>query len=310
MNMKWICCGVLVAAVGLVAGSGCNWSSGDSLNTSQGAGITINFSGVYKGNYDDGKAVENKSGDSIVQFVINQSGNSIEVTDNLGNRYEGTVGSPGIVSEPNSDGSYPAGAELAQAQISFSGKDYSANVDIEFVGVVHAVAVTDVQGTSYEDTDVSTDESASSDSESQTSSQSITDDQTTTSTTVDNDGTNTTTTTVLTIGESSDAYYQESRTTVVVENSTGTEISRTTTVTGSATTDAASDSSSGSSDTSTTTTSTHSEYEITEANTQYRLEGTWIQTGGGSSGVDALSSGTYGLITTETSTTTTGTTTE
>jgi hypothetical protein len=89
-----------LAVTGLV---GCDWSSNStSLNTSQGAGVNINFSGVYDGNLAGGKAVDKPTKGNILRLVISQSGNRVEVVDNQGSRYEGTVGSPGVVSQPDS----------------------------------------------------------------------------------------------------------------------------------------------------------------------------------------------------------------
>lgn len=96
---------------------------------------------------------------------------------------------------------------------------------------------------------------------------------------MDNDGTKTVITETTTIGSSGDPFYSVTIVTTTIENSTGKEISRTT---------------------ETTTT-----YNITEANSQYRLQGTWIEDGGVSTTVDALSPGTAGVIT-STATTTTG----
>ncbi len=48
-------------------------------------------------------------------------------------------------------------------------------------------------------------------------------------------------------------------------------------------------------------------YYITEANTQYRLEGTWMEEDGVVSQVDAISKGSSATITSTETTTTTGT---
>jgi hypothetical protein len=122
----------VLAAVALVAG--CDWESDDDFNTSQGAGADINFSGVYRGM--SGSVV---SGSGIDSLLITQIGNSVMVQDSNGGTYEGSIGSPGIQSAPGATG-YPAGATMLQAQMAFSGGDVS------FVGVVRAVAATDVYG--------------------------------------------------------------------------------------------------------------------------------------------------------------------
>lgn len=254
--------------------SGCEWSSsGDSMNTSKGAGVNINFSGVYHGTGSGGKAVSSTSGGSITRLVISQAGNAVEVVDNHGSRYKGTIGSPGAIRNP-SGGVYNTGDELVQSQMSFSGTDNSSGKKVQFVGVVHAVTVTDIRGTVTG--------SGSTNSSSQTDSS----DQQDVQTSRVNNGTNTVVTTIVTVGSPGDPFYQQTTTTVTYDNASGREVSRTQSSVGS---NSSSDSSSSGS---------YTEYSITEANTQYRLEGTWIEEGGKSSGVDALSSGSSGLITT------------
>ena len=136
--------GVVVALVGVLAG--CEWQSNGSdggFNTSQGAGLLINFSGVYAG--QNGAPV---AGSNITQLVISQSGNTIEVWDNNNSYYVGTCGSPGVVAQPDATTkTYPAGAIMVQSQINFSGKDEVTGQTVVFAGMIHAVAVTDVRGT-------------------------------------------------------------------------------------------------------------------------------------------------------------------
>ena len=255
---------VATAAIGALAlvQTGCDWSSGgatNSFNTSQGAGININFSGFYRGELNDGKAVDRPSAGKITTFTMTQVGNRLDAIDNQGSRYSGSVGSPGLVSQPV-NGVYPAGAELVQSQVSFSGRDIVSGKDIEFVGIVHVVSVIDIE------------QEIESSSETETSTDTRTD-------TIVNVGQDTTETiTVVTIGTPGDPFYSQSTTTVVTDNQTGEEISRTTTRTGSE------------------TSSSFDGYQITEANSQYRLEGTWIETYGNVSTVQARSAGSAGLI--------------
>lgn len=275
-GMIWTAAAAIGAALAM---SGCDWSSGGgatSFNTSRGAGVNINLSGVYRGEYGGGIAVENTTAGNITTLTIRQTGNRVEVRDNQGSVYTGTVGSPGLVSEPDENGVYPAGAELVQGQINFSGKDGVSARDIEFAGIIHVVAVTDIRGNSSSSTQSSG--NASRDE--------------TTRTIQNGDGT-TTTETILTIGEEGSEFYQVETTVVVTEDSTGRVISSTRTSEGS------------------TTRTESTEFSISEASSQYRLEGTWVEVGGRTSGVRARSPGTSGLITT-TSTTTedTGTTTQ
>ncbi|MGD9873063.1 MAG: hypothetical protein AB7T27_02220 [Kiritimatiellia bacterium] len=267
--LVWLC----IASLSVVL-AGCDWSSGgssDGFNTSQGAGVNINVSGVYAGAIG-GRAVERTSGaGQILSLVISQSGNTVEVTDNQGSRYQGTVGSPGAVARA-SGGIFPAGAELVQYQINFSGKDEVAGQDIEFVGTLHAISVSDIRGTSSSSSSTRTDENV----------------RTTTETVVNPVNDTTTQTIVNEYGAEGTAYYEVITQVIVTQTSTGDVISNTTTTTGTSS--------------STTTRS----YSITEANTQMRLEGTWIEAGGLSARVDAIARPAGGSIT-ETSTETTTT---
>jgi hypothetical protein len=102
--------------------------------------------------------------------------------------------------------------------------------------------------------------------------------QITTSETSDN--TNRVVTTTETVGAPSDPFYRVTVTTVTYNIKTGEEISRTVKESGS------------------------TSFSLTEANTQYRLQGTWVEEGGVVSDVDAISPGSAGVITTTTSTTT------
>lgn len=283
MKMKLAAVVAACAAVGLYLNLGCDWSSqGTSLNTSQGAGVNINFSGVYEGAID-GKAVAKTSKGTISRLVIQQTGNRLEVTDSQGSRYEGSVGSPGLVADPRTDGTYPPGAELVQSQISFSGRDGVAQRDIEFVGIIHAVAVKDVRGTTTTETTGGGTTNASSSTSSDVQEGKIT--------TVVNNGETTTTIEELTVGVPGvPGFYQKTTTTITTDNKTGQEISRTV-----KTENIEVESDSATTGSSTTTTTT---YEITEANSQYRLEGTWIEKDSPIvSRVDALSRGTFGIIT-------------
>ncbi|NCD34032.1 MAG: hypothetical protein EOL87_11550 [Spartobacteria bacterium] len=241
---KWFM-GLAMAAM-LAITSGCEWGSGgdDSFNTSQGAGASINFSGVYHGNYSGGRAVESTSAGNITRLVISQSGNRLELTDNQGSKYSGTCGSPGVVSSA-SDGVYSTGAELVQGQVSWSGKDGVSAKDVTFEGVIHVVTVSDIRGHTVATTDHSEETIYISDEPYKK----------VTTVVVDSDGVSTTT--------------------IEIINTQGDVTERTVD----------------------TTTTDNLTYTLTEANTQYRLEGTWIEDGGSSSGVDALSAGTSGLIT-------------
>ena len=275
MKSRVVIGAVAAAFLGMMTMSGCEWGSSGSdgsFNTSQGAGAQLNFSGVYSGTMSGGKLVASKGGAPVKSLVIHQAGNSIEVTDNNGSTYSGSVGAPGAVGNASASGTFSTGAELAQAQVTFSGNDNSAGGrEINFVGVIHAVAVKDIQGQTT--------------SESDTSSSSSSDGGTKTTTTTIADSTNMVVITVETV--TLPGGGTEVRTTTVkYDRATGVELERTQTVEVK--------------ESSTSENKTYTTYEITEANTQYRLQGTWIEVGAGSSGVDGLSAGTAGLIKTTT----------
>jgi hypothetical protein len=131
---------------GLTLLVGCDWSSGGGDNNFNTRGLSSisNISGFYRGTLG-GRAVANTSRGNINNFTIQQSGNRIEVIDNQGSKYVGSVGTPLSLIPPNAT-DLPAGASLATYQVSFSGKDGVAAKDIEFSGVITLVTVTDVQG--------------------------------------------------------------------------------------------------------------------------------------------------------------------
>jgi hypothetical protein len=279
---------------------GCEWSGGGgsgSFNTSQGAGINVNFSGVYDGNLSGGKAVSSTSKGNIIRLTISQTGNRITVVDNQGSRYEGSTGAPGLIADPGTDGTFPVGATVVESQIGFAGKDEVAQRDVEFVGVIHIVTVTDVKGNST--TTVSDSGSTNSSNSGKTST--TTDEnlqEGTVSQTIDN-GDTITETTIVTIGvEGEEGTFIVTETTVVKDKQTDAVISRTSTSrTVTVSTSGSSKGNTSSSGKSATTTTT---FNLTEANTQWRLEGTWIEKGGVAAQVDALSPGGVGLVTTTT----------
>jgi hypothetical protein len=286
---------VCLFGVAALLNSGCEWTGGggtESFNTSQGAGINVNFSGVYEGRLGGGKAVSTSSGGTITRFIITQNGNACEVVDNQGSKYKGSFGSPGLVSEPEPDGTFPEGAEVAQSQVSWAGHDNVAAKDIEFVGVIHIVTITDIQGETT--TESHTDESSSENNNSSSSETASGGEVTTTR--VHNDGTNTTTVTTTTIdGDPVDIVIT---TTIVVDNSTGREISHTTTREEVESSDSSNSSSTSDSVTTTKTTT----FQIDESGGYWRLEGTWIEKGGVVAQVDATSAGGVTIRTTVTET--------
>lgn len=269
MKQVWRAGSVVAVALSLAIGAGCEWSGpeSDSINTSQGAGIDANYSGVYDGLLSGGKAVSGSTLGTITRLVISQSGNELDVTDNLGNRYKGRVGSPGTVANPNAEtGAYPEGATVVESQMSWEGNG------VEFVGVVHVVTVNDVKGNTTTDNRSSTD--------------TTTDNQSVTRTETRTTATNTIVETVVTIGTPADPFYQQTTTTVTYDTATGRELDRTVTKVGT--------------DTRTTSNNNTTTFTLTEANSQLRLEGTWIESGLGTSSVDALSPGGITVVTTTT----------
>ena len=281
---------------------GCEWSGGGgsgSFNTSQGAGINVNFSGVYDGNLSGGKAVSSTSKGNILRLTISQTGNRITVVDNQGSKYEGSTGAPGLVASPNADGSFPVGATVVESQIGFAGKDEVAQRDVEFVGIIHIVTVDDVKGSSTTTTSGSgSTNSSSSGQTSTTTDQNIK--EGTVSQVVDNGDTVTETTTVTVGVPGEEGVFIEKVTIVVRDKQTDAVISTSTTSnTIKVSTSAANQGKSSDSGKLTTTTTT---FTLTEANTQWRLEGTWIEKDGVAAQVDALSPGGVGLVTTTTET--------
>jgi len=135
----------IVALSATIAGiSGCEWEDSDDFNTSRGAGVNVNFSGVYKGK--SGSLINGK--EDITQMVLTQTGNHIDVLVN-NVTYSGSIGSPGVAATADA-GAYGSGANMLQAQVNFSGEG------VAFVGIVRAVAVTDIQGTTTTETTTST----------------------------------------------------------------------------------------------------------------------------------------------------------
>lgn len=128
--------------------SACDWSSGsqDNFNTSGGS-TNVNVSGFYRGAHSGGRAVARTSGGSITSMTIQQSGNRVDVYDNQGSVYEGTLGTPLLSS---TSGSIQPGQEVSSFQISFSGKDNVAGRDINFTGTLTIVAVTEIQANESE----------------------------------------------------------------------------------------------------------------------------------------------------------------
>ena len=260
----------LLMAFALVVG--CDWTSkSDGFNTSRGRG-NINFSGTYNGNLPGGRAVENTTGGVIVRLVLSQQADTLEVLDNNGSRYRGRIGSVAVIASPGDDivtefedtafdpGGFPEGTQLAQAQVSWQGHDNVAAKTIEFAGTIHAVAVTDIRGTA---------DRASSSSVNVT---------TNTTTSIEQDGTNITTTITI-IGFDPNTGLENFREVQTFTQTPSGQIISSDRIVDDR-----------------RSTSRDNEFILTAANTQYRLEGTWVEQGGVVAGVDALSAGAAGAI--------------
>lgn len=278
--MKVICnrlSGALLSAllIGLVVSTGCDFTSGgDGFNTSRGR-ADVNFSGTYNGSLSGGRAVERTSGGPITRLVISQQGDALEVLDNNGSRYQGRIGGVSVVTTPDTQaatfeqaeesttieaGTISAGTQLAQAQVSWQGNDNVAAMTIEFAGNISAVSVTDIRGLLEQD--------------SQSEGSLVTD----TTTTEEEDDGITTITETQTLGVPGSPFFEETETVTVIETDTGRVLSETTTVTGQAAATAI------------------TEFILSPQNTQYRLQGTWVEQGGVVAGVEALSAGAAGAI--------------
>jgi len=142
--MKCLYRSIVTAAslAALLMMTACDWSSGSQENFNlSGGSSNINVSGFYEGNTTGGRVVANTSNGNIVSIVIQQSGNRVEVTDNQGSTYSGSLGSP---LNTLSGGTATSGTVVSSFQISFSGKDGVAAKDINFTGVLTIVAVSDI----------------------------------------------------------------------------------------------------------------------------------------------------------------------
>lgn len=133
----------LFAALALLVGCDYSSGSGDNNFNTRGLASLSNISGLYRGVLDNGRVVANTSAGNITSFTIQQSGNRVEVIDNQGSTYVGSVGNPALVLGPNQE-AISEGASVSSYQISFSGKDNVANRDVEFTGVITLVAVRNV----------------------------------------------------------------------------------------------------------------------------------------------------------------------
>ena len=132
----------IVLAMGMM--TGCEWEGSDDYNLSRGAGANMNISGVYTPRGTDPMIA---GIDAVNRMTIQQTGDSLWIRDNGNSTYEGNAGAPGVVAGPNQlTGNYPAGGVLLQIQVSFNGFNQLTKADASFVGVLRALAKTEITG--------------------------------------------------------------------------------------------------------------------------------------------------------------------
>jgi hypothetical protein len=244
-----------ILLTGAVVFWGCEWSGGNSdFNTSKGAGANVNISGVYRGTLAGGKAVSSTSNGNITSFTLTQAGNRVDVTDNQGSRYSGSVGTPILSSLPSGTSVVPPGWLAAQFQVGWSGQDGVAAVPIQFSGVIDVVTIENVQGTSS-----SASSSSSADIEFE-GGQGTNNSQTIIIEEPAGDGT---TNRIIIVNNDPNAVQITTNASQNIENSTESSTS----------------------------------FSLSEANSQLRLRGTWVEEGGRSSSVSCISPGNAGTIT-------------
>lgn len=137
----------LLAALAFLVGCDFSSGSGDNNFNTRGLASISNVSGVYQARSGGGRVVSNTSNGNITSLNMQQSGNRVEIIDNQGSRYVGTVGNP-LLLVPQGTTTIPDGASVASFQISWEGRDGVSAKDIEFTGQITLVSVTDVQGNS------------------------------------------------------------------------------------------------------------------------------------------------------------------
>jgi hypothetical protein len=146
---------VALALLAAAALAGCEGdSSVDSgFGGNAGAQVQADLGGSYAGDFDKGRAVDEiyipgstatATNGAIRAFAIRQSGAAIQVTDNLGATYAGSVSLPGSVARPGGD--YAAGAVIFAAPAEFSGYSIANAHTIEFSGTIQAVALAEISG--------------------------------------------------------------------------------------------------------------------------------------------------------------------
>ena len=302
--------GFLALALAFV---GCEWTGGSSggFNTSR-AGLETNLSGIYKGTLSGNRAVSQTSGAPITSFNIQHVGNTLQILDSNGQTYIGKNGAPGAVASP-SGATISAGAQLAVFQIGWQGTDGVAGREVEFTGVINVVAVEDIRGDTTS-TSIANNSSSgtATDSSSQfdNTSNSANNSSTTSSTTSGGDssgninitfdgsetnafggipaGNNTTAAPPVQVTVNADGSItvnSNAGNTQDSSNDSSTDSSQSSSSSSATSANATTDSSRD------TTRTIDRSFSFTEANSQFRLQGTWIEQGGLVAQVEARSPG-------------------
>lgn len=258
----------VMAGIALVMTTGCGDTSDSGYRTSGGA--EINYTGFFQG-IDGRPMVSASSGAPIRTMTLFQTGSTLEAVDNNGSTYKGGVGRPTGLSTPGQQ--FYANQSVLQSQMTMEGWDNSSGKKAKLVGVFTIVTVDDIQGTTIDRTS-------------------------------ENENTRET--------ENTSEWTNERESTTDVEPADGdTDAPPPNSGTGapsggSTTTTTGSSSSTGStsgnvtqtgSQTTTDSTTVTREFTLTRANNQVALRGNWLEEGGVSSTINAISEGAIGTVT-------------
>ena len=122
---------------------GCESSSSSSGN----AEVNLSFSGSYTGR----NIVPNRSEPTnettraaITLLSIQITGTSVDIADNNGSSYDGTLGKS--VFDKAALDTITSGETIAEAPLTFSGYDANSEKLVEFSGSLTAIATTDIEG--------------------------------------------------------------------------------------------------------------------------------------------------------------------
>ncbi|MDF3127886.1 hypothetical protein P0Y35_01625 [Kiritimatiellaeota bacterium B1221] len=128
----------IAALAGMLLFTACDWSSGSQNDYNTSGSDGSNVSGFYEGILSGGLAV-NRSDWGITHLNVQQSGNTLNVTDNKGSKYTGLAGN-GLSSADNTvtgeDGNTTEGTIYYTYQISFTGVNYVTGQEVNFTGYI------------------------------------------------------------------------------------------------------------------------------------------------------------------------------